>query len=103
MNTLKASVLGLAAFALAGCATNATQLRHEDKPVTAMVGDFCWSRSPLLQEEKTCATPEEQALAQDACTRTALNALTHSHAANRDWFGMCMARYGLSRLSAPEE
>jgi hypothetical protein len=101
MIRLQASMLGLAALALAGCATSAAQVPHEDKPVTAMAGDFCWSRAPLLQEEKTCAAPEEQAVAKDACTRTALNALTHSHAANRDWYGMCMARYGLSRLSQP--
>ena len=104
MIRLATSLLALAAFTLAGCATTAPQVRHEDKPalVTAISGDFCWSRSPLLQEEKTCAAPEEQALAQDACTRTALNALGHSHAAHRDWYGMCMRRYGLSRLFPTE-
>jgi hypothetical protein len=102
MNRLAGFRLGLAALVLTGCATNAPQVPlHADDPYGAVIGDFCWSKAPLLQKEKTCAPLEEQLLAQDACTRTALNALTHSHAANRDWFGMCMARYGLSRLATP--
>ena len=89
----------LVLVALAGCAAGTTRASEgEDDNTGAIVGDFCWSKYPLLQAEKSCAPPEEAALAQEACTRVALDALTHSHAANRDWFGMCMARHGLSRL-----
>lgn len=103
MKRVAALTLCLAACASAGGKTDVPEPRPAAKPETAMVGDFCWSRSPLLQEEKVCAAPEDQALAQDACARTALKALAHSHAANRDWYGMCMARYGLSRLPLPKE
>ena len=103
MNRLGTFLLGLATLGLAGCATNPPQAPEDKSLYGAASGDFCWSKAPLLQEEKSCASPEDQALAQDACTRTALEALAHSHAANRDWYGMCMARYGLSRLALPKD
>ena len=89
-----------ALLAAAACASDPTAPASEDEnPYDgAATGNFCWSRYPLLQDEKTCATEEESAVAMDACTRTALDVLSHSHAANRDWFGICMKRYGLSRL-----
>ena len=96
MNRIRACLLGLAALAFAGCAAHPPQVVQDE--VGATGDDFCWSKWPLLQQEKTCAAPGDVALAQDACTRTALDALSHSHAANRDWIGMCMARHGLSRL-----
>jgi len=99
MNRLQSALLGLLVFASAGCTSSAPRERHDDNPPeVAATGNFCWSRFPLLQQEKVCATPEESSLAMNACTRTALEALSHSHAANRDWFGLCMKRYGLSRL-----
>ena len=93
----------VALFALAVCAgpqarAQAQAWVDEENPYGAVAGDFCWSEFPLLTQEKTCAEPAVYEVAQDACTRIALDAITHSHAANRDWFGSCMARHGLSRL-----
>ena len=99
MNRTRASLLALAASLLAGCASHPPQpAPREEANVGAAVGDFCWSRYPLLQQEQTCAEPEVISLAMDGCARTALEVLSHSHAANRDWYGKCMKRYGLTRL-----
>ena len=93
-----AGLLAVALFALAGCVGPQLKPQQHAQDGGAIVGDFCWSKYPLLQADKSCAPPAEAALAQEACTRTALEALTHPYAAKRDWFGMCMARHGLSRL-----